>query len=550
MRMLALAFAASLTFSTALSADGLNFEPARYAFLPELMMSKDEAVCRPFLAALTAAFKSGAYRIDLAGTRWPGADVHWIFPMPEADRGKFLLPEVPLADRTQVEALAIDLDHDGTEEILANIYWTFNWQGDWHALGLYRSREAFNRAMETGKNPEALFAQALPTGPNEGFLSGGKNVLSTWVENEAVMVNGSAYIVARGEVYGDDTVFGLVRINADASTSETCAVKALPGSQGPLQSGPVEEFVQLLAAVSGEEGAYGGTMHAQSQVLIDAGRAVARLAARPWVLGDTQVYNSRAVVDQDLDVWARSSLYTYRLRRAWPEKETAALAALTAFYRDQFGLTPEAAERIAASALDIVVRAYFVFPAGAMSALPDAPYRNLTQALLEGAPRARIESLLKPGDRYEDWGNIDEEPTLFYALENPVNVAVLLRSGGDPNVKGNFDKTALMYAAQFDLVDTAKILLAAGAEIDALTIQDGDFVQLNRYNRTALMYAAENASADMIRLLLARGANPKAEDTYQQSVLDYLGRNQKLSAEERAAIAAALAAAGAKPARP
>jgi ankyrin repeat protein len=104
-----------------------------------------------------------------------------------------------------------------------------------------------------------------------------------------------------------------------------------------------------------------------------------------------------------------------------------------------------------------------------------------------------------------------------------------------------------MYAAQFDLVDTAKILLAAGAEVDAVTSQDGNDVQLDSSKRTALMYAAENASADMIRLLLARGADAAAADSNHRGLLYYLDLNQRLAAEDHTILAAALTKAGAKP---
>ena len=569
MRRLILALIGLVALAAPTAADDFAFKPARHAFLPELTVSKDDAVCRPFLAALTAAFKGPDFRINLAGSTWSGAEVRWIFPIPEADKAKFLLRNVPFdapADDypTQVEALPVDLDHDGKEEVLANIYWLFNSNSDSHALALYRSRSDFDRTMQsTDRVSSKLFAGAIQPARDERLLSGGTTVLTTGVDRQVVAINGGYYVVSRGEGYQDDAVFGLWRINADASTTETCEALALPErdgvSLGTLRSGPVDTFAKLVAAASGKEGNTGGTLHAHTRLLIEADRVLSRVAIRPWVLDKAELYNSRAVVEQDLDAWSRSSLYAFRIRCAWPAQEAAARDALAAHYQTRFGLAPEAAGRAAAGALDALVRSHFVFRADGIPVLPDRPYRGLTRALLQGAPRAEIESLLEDGYRIrthfnlgtddEDgrsvWGYFTEEPTLFYALENPINVAVLLRAGADPNARGDFDKTALMYAAQFDLVDTAKVLLASGAAVNAVTRGSGNDGYLTRFKRAALMYAAENASPEMIRLLLARGADATATDATRHGVLYYLGLNQRLSAEERTAMTTALMEAGA-----
>jgi ankyrin repeat protein len=95
-----------------------------------------------------------------------------------------------------------------------------------------------------------------------------------------------------------------------------------------------------------------------------------------------------------------------------------------------------------------------------------------------------------------------------------------------------------MYAAQFDLPETARILLDHGAEVNAQTnanpMIDANIVH---DHRTVLMYAAENASRAMIELLLARTADPTAKDSTGRDVFDYLGRNTRLSAPDRSAVA-------------
>jgi hypothetical protein len=412
---------------------------------------------------------------------------------------------------------------------------------------VFRSKAEFERAMASKESPDKVFTAAVDPGPSETLISGRERSHETWAEVNVVASNGAYYVLTQAEINEDDGVFGLWRIEADARTTQTCAVEALPGGRdgglGPLKGTAVDAFATLVATVSGDEVRGSGTMHSQGWTLFRGGLAQARLAARPWVLGQADVHNSRQVIDDDLALWARASLYDFRLRRAWPEAEAAARAALTKYYQESFALTPPAAADAASRALDILVRSYFVFPSGGMRTLPEAPYRGLTNALLRGASRGEIMSLLQAG--YElrtssDTGDqFEEEPSLFFALESPGNVATLLEAGADPNTTGNFDKTALMYAAQFDLYDSAKTLLIYGADPNLATRDEYARDTYIKYDhRTPLMYAAENAAPRLIRLLLDYKADPTAKDSEGRDVLDYLARNPKLGDADRAALAA------------
>lgn len=105
------------------------------------------------------------------------------------------------------------------------------------------------------------------------------------------------------------------------------------------------------------------------------------------------------------------------------------------------------------------------------------------------------------------------------------------------NARNNINKTPLMVAAQFNYFESAKILINAGADVNAITKSD-DYNDLLHDNRTALMYAAENADLDFIKLLLDNGANKNMTDTRGYRAVDYLmgfsygNYNQNLSDEE------------------
>src|SRR5262249_10254183 len=131
MRNLVIAVLAAAVFSPAAFADDLAFPPNRLAFPPELVSSRDPSVCLPFLAALTRAVESPAFDIDLAGSQWPGATVHWIAPIEDGNplkvqgydyptREQGMIPQqMDVASGVQISALSADLDGDGKLEVVA-----------------------------------------------------------------------------------------------------------------------------------------------------------------------------------------------------------------------------------------------------------------------------------------------------------------------------------------------------------------------------------------------------------------------------------------------
>jgi ankyrin repeat protein len=76
--------------------------------------------------------------------------------------------------------------------------------------------------------------------------------------------------------------------------------------------------------------------------------------------------------------------------------------------------------------------------------------------------------------------------------------AALLKAGADPNFKTPNGETPLMAAARSGKIDAAKVLLAAGADINAKETWG---------EQSALMWAAAQSQADMVKLLATNGAN-------------------------------------------
>lgn len=580
MRTLLIATIAVVAFASPSLANEFPFQPTRNPFLPFLTEDKDSAICASFLETLTAAFKGPRYDVDRGGWDWRGARAEWVFPVGEPPQPGVAGMSLPFGSDvppplfedsetgTSVYSLAADIDGDGKQEALAMSRSLFNWTGNNYALMLFPSQDAFDAAIKTAKFGSDLFAKAVDLEADLGqapfFLA--KSTFSFHPPFALVRLNGDFYSL--GFPTWSDDRYTISRVVAKSRPALVCSAMDVPTSDGwqrRLAGDAVARLIEVLRSISGTEEYSGGTGHWQSRLLIDAAAVETRMVLRPWVLDQVAPHGTRTEVERGLAGWGEADLYNHRQWRALKEIEPTAVDALTGFYADGYGLPAPDASRAAKSAVDLLVRAYFTFPSGGIEPKPDTAYRRLTRALLQDAPRGTILDLLKSGAKIRTqatsgsdqepgeprWGTFIEEPTLFYALENPGNVAVVLDAGADPNVKGNFDKNALMYAAQFDLLESAKVLLIYGANPNAATADGQGFeTALERNRRTALMYAAENASPDLIRLLLSRGADPTVADTSERGVLDYLAWNKALSPEERAAITAELVKAGAEPPKP
>lgn len=222
------------------------------------------------------------------------------------------------------------------------------------------------------------------------------------------------------------------------------------------------------------------------------------------------------------------------MRRLYDE----AHASLATYYANR-GLAPGLAARAAKTALFAAV-----WGADCGGAPPQRSVRGL---LLDGAAIADIETWLASHQLEEapevlacgDSAALD--PVLHIAVAMPAALPLVLARTQSVDERNAIGKTALMVAAQFDQLESARLLLAAQARVNASTWQhgDGSALTLSHDARTPLMYAAANASLPLIKLLLASGADPWQADTKGRRAIDYLlgfgptQANPRLSPEER-----------------
>jgi len=123
--------------------------------------------------------------------------------------------------------------------------------------------------------------------------------------------------------------------------------------------------------------------------------------------------------------------------------------------------------------------------------IPTPPGHSALQASLEE----------KPGKKIPD--NWEAPP------ENIKIIQALLDHHADPNVRGEYEATPLMLAAQQNKEATVQALLKGGAKVDWKDFQGTD----------ALHFAAEAGSTPIVQMLLDAGAEVNSRDSEQNTPL-------------------------------
>jgi ankyrin repeat protein len=169
--------------------------------------------------------------------------------------------------------------------------------------------------------------------------------------------------------------------------------------------------------------------------------------------------------------------------------------------RDEFGNTPlmAAAWMSDADALKLFLRAgakvNATNHAGATALLYAATFEEKAQMLVTGGADVKAQSKL---------GNT----ALILAARKAGNsrtVKLLLASGADPDSRNVFGATALMVAASAGDIESVRLLLDHGADLNARPNMNTDGFIMGG-GRTALMWAAFLGNDDMLKFLLERGA--------------------------------------------
>ena len=150
---------------------------------------------------------------------------------------------------------------------------------------------------------------------------------------------------------------------------------------------------------------------------------------------------------------------------------------------------------------------------------------NLNYMLLTGREWKEIEA------NYPDLKNYKK--LLDLSIAYPDNLKEIIRLGKneqdfDIDYPNWFGKTPLMVAAQYGYLDSVKLLLENGADINKQTFEDEDCGEydkhlcINHGKRSALMYAAQEGQYEVVKYLLAKGADVNLQDTKGLRAYDYM----------------------------
>lgn len=498
--------------------------PTRYPYLPKLTLNQAPEVCHGLEAAEQESFKSASSTVSAIDKAWPDVDVFW-----EISPG-----QIPTRlDDELIVTKQVDLDRDGKAEVLVMTGRSHSWRGDIYTLARFPSMadyKAFQNRTERSRPGKGESILMWSSGRDDPFEW-------DWAVPVVLKAKGQYFLLSEGAVWEDIAPANLYRIPAKGKPELVCTVERHPESmkEAVRNAGEHVFFSQLFSIVGGSGNC--GTLNSHARLAIEADRVRTKTLLRPWAVNE-KPYNSRDNQNKWLEAWGAEGLWNWEKYQKFRMEEPIATRALAKWYDEGFGLAQPQTE--AARNMDIVIGSHFVFPASQEAQKPS----RLSLALLSGASAKDVAPLLKDADLsqpspYE--GDVGEDSPLVKALRYPHLVRLLLKAGAPVNEGNSFDKTPLMYAAQIDNAESVRLLLAAGADVNArMRSVWSCSLAIARGNRTALHYAAENAGLEVIRILAQTpGVEINALDKEEnlgprQTPLDYLARNTRLSDSERA----------------
>src|SRR5262245_18673938 len=242
-----------------------------------------------------------------------------------------------------------------------------------------------------------------------------------------------------------------------------------------------------------------GTLNAPARALLELREGLDTLIFRPWTsLADTDHY--------DLASWGYSGAWNYRKYREFSALLPKARQGLADKYVKDYRLAKHQALRLA----DAGIRA--ALARGFSHGRTEGAYQAVHRALLEGKTAEQVLALLPNPTTLQD---ADGDSLLTFAIGHPHLVALLLKRGFDPNKTNAFGKTPLMYAAQFNDLPSAKLLVKYGADTERATTRPFDTCNytITTHGITVLHYAVRYASKDFIAWLVAIGAVTSVKDS-------------------------------------
>lgn len=270
---------------------------------------------------------------------------------------------------------------------------------------------------------------------------------------------------------------------------------------------------------------------------------------RPWALKlklrqSENSYGDYSRIIKQLEQWSLGGLSEQGAFNEYKNQLNLTIKELSSFYQDANQWSKQQSDNIAEFALTSAISHGFGFYLYEPEfSTGESELRN---AIVNNAPMEFIKSINfdpknidKILQRYSQ--HESKESILNIAISRPEVLEYLLEQGVDPNKSNSFGKTPLMYAAQYNLINSAKLLINHGASTVISTLKPNDtcYYTLRTYKMTALHYAVRYASPELIKLLLDNGAaiymkaeNHRKSPVTEETSLDWLLRYTDKSSPE------------------
>jgi len=404
--------------------------------------------------------------------------------------------------------------------------------------GPFRSETIIVSSSQNQSISEKITDQTLTIPMEDGFAR-------VFTKNEM------GYIIS---INHEGTISEVHKLNANLTEDKICSIKLEPEDYEVFASAqaaslPTKKLQSSLDKVMGGEGDC-GTGHWLSLHISDSAKVLKTATFRPWLYvpnyigSDQSEYFKNYILPREPEYykeavegvaeWGLQGIYERRVYEGLMRDFQTFNMQLIQNYKDQFSLS----EKDAGFLAGLVARKLWVtsfYFNGKMEKYSDAE-RSLRKLMVEQTDFSAFKKMLNGVDMYGKRWDV-----LPLAIDSPKYVQLLLKAGFNPNQENDFGKVPLMYAAQYNQLETAKLLLDAGADPNATTHQaDTCSYDLHTFNMTPLHYATRYASPEFIKLLVDNGAVQfiKADNQIHypytiESPIDWLHRYTGNSASEK-----------------
>ncbi len=511
----------SITPQMLIAAEDITYDVSNSWFKPSLILNNNPAVCKPLLDGYMNYFK-GTEETNPLGANFSGERVY-------TDSINLIeknLHEVPW-DKYQIDSVNLKIAQFNLNDhyyALVRHYYSIGWREGFYndilisqPLGnlklnqdnLHEYFEANNFGVLAAGKGKNIFDVIYQSDPR--YADYKSNILGTLAN--IYQKNGSVYLLLNTETPQPNT-YMLFEFIDQKQLDLNCSLVTTPSEdQIREQVDTMPAFKGLrtdLLDMVGDEGNC-GTARFLSTAKNELENTLDTMTYRPWDIGLTQ---KRISVDENLNLWGYSGIWNYFKYKSYLFHLLKAEEEVKDFYVKNFRIDRKSADEW----VDIAISYSLV--AGFDHGRIDDNDHNLHKRILDGMS---VEELSQEPIKEEskESGN---ESLLTFAIAHPELVEVLLKKGFNPNAQNAFGKTPLMYAAQFNMLESAKILLKHGAATELTTTATLDTCNytIKTKNVSALHYAVRYSSKDFIELLLDTGAPTYIQDSNGYTPYDYL----------------------------